>query len=206
MSIFCSFAMDLCQVGGITPIPPLMKENYLRETELLCKLLPASSSVLQVGSMDGERAIRLLRGRPDLQITGLEIEQELVNVAKQKVPSAGFKMKSVLGNITALPDIGIFDYVICLNNTLGYISPQEEALDGMRRLSKNIIVSVYGEKFTNGFAKEYFDALGLEIAEIDGDKFVVKDFTSVRRYNRGDVEAWSEDITETPVGYFCILK
>lgn len=76
-------------------IPALMKSNYLYESKLLVKLLPEKSHVLQVGSMDGIRAIRLLGERPDLQLSGLEIEEHLVRLAKATVRNAGVKAKVV---------------------------------------------------------------------------------------------------------------
>jgi hypothetical protein len=50
------------------------RENYLLETAHLIKALPQGASVLQIGSMDGARAIGLLQARPDLAFTGLDID------------------------------------------------------------------------------------------------------------------------------------
>ncbi|EKD43737.1 MAG: hypothetical protein ACD_72C00152G0006 [uncultured bacterium] len=102
--------------------------------------------------------------------------------------------------------MSLFDYVICLNNTLGYIPEYDKAIKNMRKLGKTVIVSVYGEKFDNDLAREYFDSIKLEIDHIDGDKFVMKDFTTVKRFSKKEVESWSGEVIETPVGYFCILK
>src|SRR5665213_942399 len=113
-------------------IPSLMRDNYLRETELLVGLLPQNSSILQVGSMDGERIIRLLKLRPDLKVTGLEIEEFFVKVANQKMAKTDFKAEFILGDITNPPSLPTFDYVICLNNTLGYIPDEQKALVGMK--------------------------------------------------------------------------
>ena len=187
-------------------IPPSMRDNYLYETKLLSEKLPKNSTLLQVGSMDGERAIRLLNVRPDLKITGLEIEEPLVKLAKQKVSKAGVNMEPIRGDITNPPDLPKFDYVICLNNTLGYISSQQKALAGMRKLGKEVIVSVYGEKFTDDLARKYFEAIGLSINSIQDHTFLMEDFTAVKRYDRGTVESWGGDITETPVGYFCLFS
>jgi len=183
-----------------------MRDNYLYETKLLSEKLPKNSTLLQVGSMDGERAIRLLNVRPDLKITGLEIEEPLVKLAKQKVSKAGVNMEPIRGDITNPPDLPKFDYVICLNNTLGYISSQQKALAGMRKLGKEVIVSVYGEKFTDDLARKYFEAIGLSINSIQDHTFLMEDFTAVKRYDRGTVESWGGDITETPVGYFCLFS
>jgi len=187
-------------------IPSLMRDNYLRETELLVGLLPQNSSILQVGSMDGERIIRLLKLRPDLKVTGLEIEEFFVKVANQKMAKTDFKAEFILGDITNPPSLPTFDYVICLNNTLGYIPDEQKALVGMKSLgSKKIIVSVYGESFTDELAKQYFISIGLEIDHIQDDVFVMKDFSSIKRYRAEDVEKWGRNVAETAVGYFCVI-
>jgi len=186
-------------------IPPEMRDNYLCESELLAELLPRNSSVLQVGSMDGERIIRLLKLRPDLQAAGLELEEFFVKTAKERIAKAGFKAEFIHGDITSPPNLPTFDYVICLNNTLGYIQEEEKALDGMKALGKKLIISVYGERFTDKLAKRYFASIGLRVDQIKGDLFEMKDFTSVRHYHRQDVEKWKGVITETPVGYFCSI-
>jgi ubiquinone/menaquinone biosynthesis C-methylase UbiE len=187
-------------------IPSLMRDNYLYETELLSKLLSQDSTVLQVGSMDGERAIRLLNIRPDLKMSGLEIEESLVNLAKEKTAKAGVVVSSILGDITVPPDLPQFDYVICLNNTLGYIPQQQEALSGMRKMGNQILVSVYGEKFTDELARQYFESIGLTIKNIKGNTIEMNDFTTVLRYGRETVESWGSEVRETPAGYFCFLE
>jgi SAM-dependent methyltransferase len=187
-------------------IPAIMRDNYLFESNLLHEKLAKNSTVLQVGSMDGERAIRLLKERPDLHITGLEVEKSLVELADQKVSAAHLRMQSICGDITNPPSLSLFDYVMCTNNTLGYIPDQQAALESMRSLSKEVFVSVFGEKFTNKLAEEYFHSLGLSIGDIKYNTFTLKDFTQVKRYSRDDVEIWSKDVIDSPVGYFCLVN
>lgn len=137
-------------------IPKPNRNNWIKEIDLLRLELPKNARVLQVGSMDGTRAMRLLETRPDLKITGLEIEAPLVELAKQKVAAAGLHADFVHGDITDPPTLPSFDYVICLNNTLGYISEQEKAVAGIKKLGKVVIISVYGEKFNDYLARAYF--------------------------------------------------
>ena len=186
-------------------LPTLMRTNYLFESQLLTKLLPPKSRVLQVGSMDGKRAIRLLTDRPDLQLTGLEIEKPLVDAANTQVAEAGFKLESIHGDITNPPKLPVFDDVICLNNTLGYISSWDKAIAGMKELGGKVVVSVYGENFSDALAEEYFSLLGLKIEQIQGNLFLMEDFTPVKRFSKREVETFSSKIVETPVGYFCIV-
>lgn len=183
-------------------LPARCRENWLYEIELLRQELPKGARIVQVGSMDGTRAIRLLEARPDLSVTGLEIDEALVALAQEKAAAAGIRAQFVHGDITSPPALR-FDYCVCLNNTLGYISDQEKAVAGMKTLGERVIISVYGEKF-NDLARAYFTAVGLELARIEPGRFVMKDFTSVRRYRRGDVASWGT-VIETPIGYYCVL-
>lgn len=187
-------------------IPKPNRDNWLKEIDLLRLELPQNARILQVGSMDGTRAIRLLEARPDLKITGLEIEATLVELAKQKIATAGLHADFIHGDITDPPTLPRFDYVICLNNTLGYIPEQEKAITGMKKLGKVVIISVYGEKFDDDLARAYFESIKLEIDRIENDNLIMKDFTTVKRYSKKEVESWSGKITETPIGYFCVLN
>jgi SAM-dependent methyltransferase len=182
-------------------LPKLNRDNWLCEIELLSKELPQNARILQVGSMDGTRIIKLLEIRPDLNITGIEIEESLVEVAKQNVTNAEF----IHGDITNPPSLSKFDYVICLNNTLGYIPEIEKAIEKMKELGNKLIISVYGEKFTNDLAKEYFKIINLEIDHIENDWFVMKDFSKVKRFSREEINSWNAKVIETPIGYFCII-
>ncbi|MBI2665180.1 class I SAM-dependent methyltransferase [Candidatus Woesearchaeota archaeon] len=187
-------------------IPLQNKANWLFEIKLLSQELSQNARVLQVGSMDGTRVIKLLEARNDLQITGLEIEPYFVRLAKQKVSAAGLYADFILGDITSPPNLPRFDYVICLNNTMGYIPKQEEAIKGMKKLGDVVIISVYGEKFNDELAQKYFKSIKLEINQIDKDHFIMKDFSMIKRYSKKEVESWGGTIIETPIGYFCILS
>jgi predicted O-methyltransferase YrrM len=95
-------------------LPILNRDNYLFETKILQQELSQNAQVLQIGSMDGMRILRLLKVRPDLHLTSLELEEELVKVAKQNMSAAGISAKFVTADITDPPALPKFDYVICL--------------------------------------------------------------------------------------------
>ena len=63
-------------------IPKINKDNWLYEIDLLKDKLSLNAKVLQVGCMDGVRIITLLKARPDLIITGLDIEPDMVEISK----------------------------------------------------------------------------------------------------------------------------
>ena len=187
-------------------LPKPNRDNWLYEIKLLGELLPQNSNVLQVGSMDGTRIIKLLSARPDLSLTGIEIESQLVELAKTNISKAGLNADFIHGDITKPKDLPKFDYVICLNNTLGYIPDEEIAINNMKLLGNNVIISVYGEKFNDNLAREYFKAINLEVFKVINNIIFLKDFTKVKRYTEKEVESWNCTILETPIGYFCIIK
>lgn len=157
--------------------------------------------MLQVGSMDGVRAIRLLQSRADLELSGLEIEPKLVDYAVGNVRDAGLYVEFVIGDITVPPPLPAFDFVVCLNHTLGYISDETAAINGMKSLGKEIIVSVYGEMFDDDAAHAYFDTLKMPIVATTPQAFRMHGDWSVKRYSRADVDRWNGEIVETPLGY-----
>jgi len=189
-------------------LPPENRDNYLFELEWLAEELPRGCNVLQVGSMDGMRALRLLEARPDLRITGLEIESDLVKLAAENTARYGDHASFVHGDITQPPDgLDAYTYVICLNNTLGFIPDVERAIEQMKRLGHTVVISVYGERFDEPLARRYFAAIGLTIREFADDMITLQDFSSVRRFPRSAVLAWRGDsLVETPIGYLTTLS
>ncbi len=189
-------------------IPPLNKENWLYEIQLLKNLLRINAKVLQVGCMDGTRILALLKERADLIVTGLDVQKDLLDIAKQKIRKANVKVNLILADITKpLPSlsIGKFDYVLCLNNTLGYISDEQKAIDNMRKLGDKVILSVYGEKFTNELASEYFRSINLTVEKIDNNIFLTKELGNIKRYTKKEVEKWGGGIFDTPIGYLSVI-
>lgn len=188
-------------------LPAGNRDNYLFELEWLASELPQGCHMLQVGSMDGMRIVRLLEVRPDVIPTGLEIEGDLVRLARHTVSQHGMSASFVHGDITA-PPVGLdcYDYTICLNNTLGYIPNVNAAIDQMKKTAPTVVISVYGEKFDDALAERYFDAIGLAVREIVDDTIVLKDFSSVRRFPRSVVSTWGGRVIETPIGYLTTLQ
>lgn len=188
-------------------IPKLNRDNYIFEHNFIVKSLPKEAKILQVGSMDGMRAVRLLKARPDIKFAGLELEESLVDMARRNISSENLNAEFIVGDITDPPgDIPDFDYVICLNNTLGFIPDYKKAIEVMREIGENAIISVYGEKFNDDLAKEYFNSIGLEVESIENDGIRLKDFSVARRFNNGEIRSWGGKVTDSPLGYICELN
>ncbi|HLC76533.1 MAG TPA: class I SAM-dependent methyltransferase [Candidatus Peribacterales bacterium] len=190
-------------------LPALNRENWLWESEWLCANFKPNSTVLQVGSCEGSRIVDLMKGRTDLRITGIEIDPILHHMALTHFINTGTNAQSVLGDMTNPGDtknLGHFDYCICLNNTLGYIENQDAVIRNMKSIATSSIISVYGEKFTDDIAREYFAAIKLNVTRIEGDIIHIKDFGIVRRYRESDVAKWNGEMTKTPLGYLCVIQ
>ena len=187
-------------------IPKVNLENWLYELEILVQKLPNAARVLQVGCGDGSRLIALHTERPDLVLTGLDIDEGMLSLAQKKLDQAGKKIPLIREDITKGMDLVEFDYVICLNNTLGYIPEDEKAIQKMKKIGKKVIISVFGEKFTDERGREYFESIKAEVSKIEGNTFHLRDFCLVKRYTKEKVEKWNGEIIETPLGYFCILQ
>jgi SAM-dependent methyltransferase len=165
-------------------IPPLASQNYMDEHDWLVGNLPQGARVLQVGSYDGQRILRLLAARPDLDITGLEIDEEFVTLAQNLLAGNTPPAAITQGDILSPPkDLGGFDYVLCLNNTLGYVAEPERALANMKRLGKIVVVSVFCEEF-DAIAAEYRTKTG----------------SSARRFDSSEVDTWGGIAIPTPLG------
>jgi hypothetical protein len=187
-------------------LPGPNRRNYLFELDFFAKVLPEGASVLQVGSMDGARILRFIERRPDLEFTGLEIEKNLVVLARENIRKAGLDVRFIAADITAPPaSTGNYDYVLCLNNTLGFIPDYRAALRRMWGIGVTF-VSVYGEAFDDVLAGEYYRSVGIELEGIRGNEIILRGVGAVRRFPRAEVESWGSNITETPIGYIAIVK
>lgn len=189
-------------------IPAINRENWNRETEITVRELKPGASVLQIGCMNAKRLIAIQRQRPDLRLTGIDIEPAFLEMARANIADASMQIETKLCDITSKEQcekLGHFDYVFCLNNTLGYISEESRALENMFALAPIVIVSVYGEQCTNERMKAYLESINLKPKEIDGNLFHCEDFTTIKRYTKEDVEQWNGRIIETPLGYFCMM-
>ena len=189
----------------LNKIPKANKENWLAEIKLLKNEITQNAKVLQVGCMDGTRIISLLKARSDLNITGLDIEKEFLAIARENLKKQHLKAQLVEGDITKRLPLSGFDYVICLNNTLGYIRDDKTATENMKRLGKKVVISVYGEKFTDDLGLAYFKSIGLKINRIEDNIFQTDDSDNIKRYTRNEVNSWGGEVTETPIGYYCVI-
>lgn len=196
-------ASDIFEKGDlIDNLPPLARANWLRECELVLAEINAAQTILQAGCTSGGRIIALKEKMHDIDITGLDFDPELIARAKARLPNTRF----ILADIENPSLSEKFGVVLCLDNMLGYLKDERKSIAEMKALAKEkLIVSVYGEKFSDQLAQDYFKSIGTGVKRIEGNLILTKEF-KVKRYAKKDLHALLGDckITETPIGWFCV--
>lgn len=171
-------------------LPAPNRQNWYFETDFLIDYIKPNSKVLQIGSCDGIRIDYLANKRKDWKFIGLEIDPKLSKEANKRLKKYNGRAKSVMGDARKIPlKKKSFDYVICLNNTLGYIPDDKTVIQELKRVTKpggKIIISVYGTDWNNRMAKNYFKTLLVKKIRITGNKFLI-DGLKMKRYSRKDV-------------------
>ena len=96
--------------------------------------LQKSSKILDLGCGTGE-LLKILEDRfPLSELTGIDLTEEMLAVAKQKLSD---NVELLLGSATSLPfDSKSFDWVI-MSNVIGHLSDKKTALKEAHRVLKN---------------------------------------------------------------------
>jgi len=108
-------------------------EDFRREAVAAARRLRGGSDVLEVAPGPGFFSIEMAR-LGDFRITGLDISQTLVAIARQNARNAGAKVDFRLGNASAMPfDDESFDFVYCSAAFKNFSEPVK-VLDEMHRV------------------------------------------------------------------------
>lgn len=118
--------------------------NKFFETILSYVELTKPKSILDVGCGEGLVMKKIREKYDDINITGLDISKENLDVSKILNPDA----KLVLGDIYSLPfENDSFDLVVC-TEVLEHLKEPNTALKEVRRVSNlNLVISVPNEPF-----------------------------------------------------------
>jgi ubiquinone/menaquinone biosynthesis C-methylase UbiE len=107
--------------------------DFRREANTIAERLPKGSSVLEVAPGPGFFAIELAK-LGDFRITGLDISQTLVEIAKKNARDAGVNVDFQLGNASSMPfEECSFDFVYCSAAFKNFSEPVK-ALNEMHRV------------------------------------------------------------------------
>ena len=108
-------------------------EDFRRQAKAFAARLPDGCSVLEVAPGPGYFAIELAK-LGDFRITGLDISQTFVEIAKENATNANAKIDFRLGNAAAMPFADdSFDFIYCSAAFKNLTAPVK-ALDEMHRV------------------------------------------------------------------------
>jgi SAM-dependent methyltransferase len=95
--------------------------------------LPQGASVLDVPCGDGRLTVRLAAA--GYTAIGVDLAAEEVERARQAAEHAAAPARFLVGDLRALPDVGLVDAVVSWGNSFGYLVPADTArsLAGMHR-------------------------------------------------------------------------
>lgn len=122
------------------PISRFLTQRFLRRIVDLTKdLCPEGGSLLDVGCGEGINLYHISEATDNFQLTGLEISQESLDVAKTMVPMSHLEQ----GSIYDLPyEDNYFDLVLC-TEVLEHLEEPEKGLKEVCRVAKrDVILSV----------------------------------------------------------------
>ncbi len=114
-------------------------KDYPAESEYVLDVLknycPAVKSVADLGCGTGRHAIEF--ARKGLNVTGIEISDSMLEMARNNVRASGLSDKIFLekGDITELNVGRKFDAVAALFHVIGYVNQNEKLLEAFRRIS-----------------------------------------------------------------------
>jgi len=90
-----------------------LREGRFKRDLIACARIAAGHRVLDLGAGTGTLAIMIKRVQPDAQVTGLDADPEILEIARVKALRAGADVAFVLANAAALPyPDGSFDRVL----------------------------------------------------------------------------------------------
>lgn len=120
-------------------------EDYAEMAARIKKVLTGQADILDVACGPGFLSVELA-GEPAYHVTGLDISQDLVDIAKRKAREKNVPVKFVVGNAAHMPfDDAQFDFVICLA-AFNYFTAPLEAVNEMCRVlrpgGKALIVDI----------------------------------------------------------------
>lgn len=108
-------------------------ESFRREASAVAGELPRGARVLEVAPGPGFFAVELAR-MGEFEITGLDISQAFVEIARSTARRAGVSVDFRLGNVSAMPlESDYFDCVYCSAAFKNFAEPIS-ALDEMHRV------------------------------------------------------------------------
>lgn len=114
-----------------------MGSVYRRFTRKAAGLIPAGAHVLDVGTGTGRLAIELAKARPDLHITGVDISEDMLGMARQNAAQSGLSavVEFRPAPAAALPFPGGHFALVTSNASLHLWTDPAKVLDEIARVT-----------------------------------------------------------------------
>lgn len=110
-------------------------QQYLQLADRIGKTLAGEKAILEIASGPGFLAIELAK-KPDFNVTGLDISETFVQIAKYQAKKKQVTAKFVVGNVSDMPfKEAQFDFIICRAAFKNFAKPLE-AINEMFRVLK----------------------------------------------------------------------
>lgn len=132
----------------------LMRRPYRRIAADAVAALAPEASVLDVGTGPGRLLVEILRIRPDLRVTGVDLATDMIDKARHNLARFGDRASAVVGDVRDLPfEAGAFDLIVSTLSLHHWADPTAAAPELARVLRSGGQIRIYD------FASAPFDAL-----------------------------------------------
>lgn len=152
--------------------PPEIQAFLRAEVDLLQTMVKEGMRVLDLGCGTGRHLI-MIRDRLRL---GLGVDYERSYIVEAAARAGARHLLFIVGDATAIPTTGVFDFAICLTNTWGTMNDKAGVLREMRRLAPRPhtrLLSVFAAASVAA-RREWYRRLGHAIVE-QTDEYLVTD-------------------------------
>jgi len=118
-------------------------KNYDAETDyvvsLLKKYMPEANSLADLGCGTGKHAVEF--AKRGYKVTGVEMSESMLNIAKKNLSGAGIEEKNVkyiCGDISKIDTGEKYDAALALFHVIGYLTSNALLLQGIRNISRHL--------------------------------------------------------------------
>lgn len=182
--------------------PQKIKQFFHEENNALLKIIPENTTLIDFGCGEG-RHLRLLEKKLSYGL-GIDLNKKVLEKAIRRSKNKS-NLKFQRADATDTNIHTIFDYAICMFNTIGNIKQKQRLLSEMKRLApspQTAIISVYSENSIETRIAWYKN-LGININEVT-DTHILMDLIKSDHFTKERIlglipQAKIEPLTE--IGY-----
>lgn len=166
-------------------------DEFRADARRIAALVPEGSDILEVAPGPGFLSIELAK-LGQYGITGLDISEKFVEIARQKAETAGVKIDFRQGNASDMPfEDERFDFIVCRSAFKNFSQPRR-AIDEMHRVlrpSGRAMILDLRKNLTHEEVDRYVDGMGTGRFDAWITRWTFKRMLIPRAYGREDFEA-----------------